>query len=121
MSLNRVLSVMIPAFNEERTLEVILNHVLERPDVGEVIAVDDGSTDGTWAIISRFAGREPRVRALRQEANQGNGAALRRAIAEARMPFAVVPDADLDYDPRDYPTLSHPLCRSRADVVDGLR
>ena len=121
MSLNRVLSVMIPAFNEERTLEVILNHVLERPEVGEVIAVDDGSTDGTWAIISRFAGREPRVRAFRQEANQGKGAALRKAIAEVRMPFAVVQDADLEYDPRDYPTLLQPLVEGRADVVYGVR
>jgi len=58
MSLNRVVSVMIPAFNEERTLDVILNHVLERPEVGEVIAIDDGSSDGTWAIMSRFAERD---------------------------------------------------------------
>ncbi len=57
MSLNQVLSVMIPAFNEERTLDVIMKHVLEQPEVGEVIAVDDGSTDGTWAIMSRFAER----------------------------------------------------------------
>jgi len=70
MNLNRTLSVMIPAFNEERTLEVILNRVLERPEVGEVIAVDDGSTDGTWTILSRFAERDRRVRALRQERNQ---------------------------------------------------
>src|SRR5213593_5037780 len=121
MSLNRVLSVMIPAFNEERTLELILKHVLERPEVGEVIAVDDGSTDGTWAIISRFADRDPRVRGFRQPANRGKGAALRRAIAELRMPFAVVQDADLEYDPRDYPTLLQPLVEGRADVVYGVR
>ena len=120
-SLNRVLSVMIPAYNEERTLEVILNHVLERPEVGEVIAVDDGSTDGTWAILTRCAQRDPRVRALRQETNQGKGSALRRAIAEVRMPFAVVQDADLEYDPRDYPTLLGPLVEGRADVVYGVR
>jgi glycosyltransferase involved in cell wall biosynthesis len=120
-SLNRVLSVMIPAYNEERTLEVILNHVLERPEVGEVIAVDDGSTDGTWAILTRCAQRDPRVRALRQETNQGKGAALRRAIAEVRMQFAVVQDADLEYDPRDYPTLLGPLVEGRADVVYGVR
>src|SRR2546430_16425962 len=119
MSLNRVLSVMIPAFNEERTLEVILNRVLERPEVGEVVAVDDGSTDGTWAILSRLAERDPRIRAFRQERNQGKGAALRRAITEVRMPFAVVQDADLEYDPRDYPTLLQPLVQGRADVVCG--
>lgn len=121
MSLNRVLSVMIPAFNEERTLEVILKHVLERPEVGEVVAVDDGSTDGTWAIMSALAARDPRVRPFRLERNQGKGAALRRAIAEVRMPFAVVQDADLEYDPRDYPTLLQPLVEGRADVVYGVR
>src|SRR5438046_5419071 len=121
MSLNQVLSVMIPAFNEERTLDVIMKHVLEQPEVGEVIAVDDGSTDGTWAIMSRFAERDRRVRAFRQEANRGKGAALRRAIAEIRMPFAVVQDADLEYDPRDYPTLLQPLVEGRADVVYGVR
>ena len=121
MSLNQVLSVMIPAFNEERTLDVIMKHVLEQPEVGEVIAVDDGSTDGTWAIMSRFAERDRRVRAFRQEANRGKGAALRRAIAEIRMPFALVQDADLEYDPRDYPTLLRPLMEGRADVVYGVR
>jgi len=121
MSLNRVLSVMIPAFNEERTLQLILKHVLERPEVGEVVAVDDGSTDGTWAIMSRVAEREQRVRAFRLDTNQGKGAALRRAIEEVRMPFALVQDADLEYDPRDYPTLLQPLVEGRADVVYGVR
>ena len=121
MSLNRVLSVMIPAFNEERTLELIVKHVLEQPEVGEVIAIDDGSTDGTWAIMSRLAQRDPRVRAFRLEANQGKGAALRRAIEEVRTPFALVQDADLEYDPRDYPTLLQPLAEGRADVVYGVR
>jgi glycosyltransferase involved in cell wall biosynthesis len=121
MTVNRVLSVMIPAFNEERTLEVILRHVLEMPEVGEVIAVDDGSTDGTWAILSRAAETDTRVRAFRLAHNQGKGAALRRAVEEVRMPFAVVQDADLEYDPRDYPTLLQPLVEGRADVVYGVR
>jgi glycosyltransferase involved in cell wall biosynthesis len=121
MSLDRVLAVMIPAFNEERTLELILKHVLERPEVGEVIAVDDGSTDGTWTIMQRAAESDGRVRAFRLEANQGKGAALRRAIEEVRMPFALVQDADLEYDPRDYPTLLQPLVEGRADVVYGVR
>ena len=121
MPLTRVLSVMMPAYNEERTLELILKHVLEQPEVGEVIAVDDGSTDRTWDILQAWASRDSRVRAFRQEANQGKGAALRRAIAEVRMPFALVQDADLEYDPRDYPTLLQPLVEGRADVVYGVR
>ena len=121
MSVNRALSVMIPAFNEERTLDLMLKHVLERPEVGEVIAVDDGSTDGTWAILEAWAARDERVRAFRQEQNQGKGVALRRAVAEIRMPFALVQDADLEYDPRDYPTLLQPLLEGRADVVYGVR
>jgi glycosyltransferase involved in cell wall biosynthesis len=112
---------MMPAYNEERTIELILDHVLERPEVGEVIAVDDGSTDGTWEILSRMADRHSRLRTFRQEVNQGKGAALRRAVGELRMPFALVQDADLEYDPRDYPFVLEPLTEGRADAVYGVR
>jgi dolichol-phosphate hexosyltransferase len=115
------LSVMMPVFNEERTLEIILGHVLKQPEVGEVIAVDDGSTDQTWEILCRIAKTDQRVRALRQQTNQGKGAALRRAIPELHMPFALVQDADLEYDPRDYPRLIEPLQEGRADAVFGTR
>jgi glycosyltransferase involved in cell wall biosynthesis len=121
MSERPVLSVMMPAFNEERTIEIILSHVLERPEVGEVIVVDDGSTDQTWEILSRVAAADSRVRCFRQDMNQGKGAALRRAIGELRMPFALVQDADLEYDPRDYPALLEPLLEGRADTVYGVR
>jgi glycosyltransferase involved in cell wall biosynthesis len=116
-----VLSVMMPIYNEERTLEMILAHVLARPEVGEVIAVDDGSKDASWEILQRIAERDKRVRPLRQVPNQGKGAALRRAIGELRMPFALVQDADLEYDPRDYPVLVEPLVEGRVDVVYGVR
>lgn len=121
MNRKALLSVMMPAFNEARTIEIILGHVLERPEVGEVIVIDDGSTDGTWGIVSRISEQERRVRAFRQETNQGKGAALRRAIGELRMPFALVQDADLEYDPRDYATLVEPLHEGRADAVYGVR
>ncbi len=116
-----VLSVMMPVYNEERTLETIIGHVLERPEVGELIVIDDGSRDRSWDILSGVAGRDPRVRAFRLAANQGKGAALRRAISELRLPFALVQDADLEYDPRDYPVLLEPLVQERADVVFGTR
>jgi dolichol-phosphate hexosyltransferase len=115
------LSVMMPVFNEDRTLEVILGHVLEQPEVGQLIVVDDGSTDRSWEVLNRVAETDKRVRALRQEVNQGKGAALRRAITEVTMPFALVQDADLEYDPRDYPILLKPLMEGRADVVYGVR
>src|SRR5437588_3877950 len=116
-----VLSVMMPIYNEERTLATILGHVLDRPEVGEVIAVDDGSQDRSWEILSEIAARDPRVRPLRQERNQGKGAALRRAVGELRMPFALVQDADLEYAPRDYPVLLEPLVEGRVDAVYGVR
>jgi glycosyltransferase involved in cell wall biosynthesis len=115
------LSVMMPVYNEERTLETIIFHVLARPEVGEIIAIDDGSTDGTWAILERASRRDSRVRAYRSAANEGKGAALRRAIGMLRMPFAVVQDADLEYDPADYPRLLEPLASGRADAVYGVR
>lgn len=115
------LSVMMPAFNEERTIELILERVLERSEVGEVIAVDDGSTDRTWELLTGVANRHRRLRTFRLEVNRGKGAALRRAIEEIRMPFALVQDADLEYDPRDYPALLQPLVEGRTDVVYGVR
>jgi glycosyltransferase involved in cell wall biosynthesis len=116
-----VLAVMMPVYNEERTLATILARVLERPEVGEVVAVDDGSGDGSWGILERVAAHDPRVRPFRQETNQGKGAALRRALSEVSRPFALVQDADLEYDPRDYPVLLEPLVLGRADAVFGVR
>ena len=115
------LSVMMPVYNEERTLPQIIRCVLARPEVGELIAVDDGSSDRTWEVLCTAARRDPRVRPFRLEHNQGKGAALRRAVSEITKPFALVQDADLEYDPRDYPLLLEPLLAGRADVVYGVR
>src|SRR5215472_7584435 len=116
-----MLSVMMPIYNEQRTLATVLSHVLDRPEVGEVLAVDDGSMDRSWDILTEIAARDPRVRTFRQPRNAGKGVALRRAIGELRQPFALVQDADLEYDPRDYAALLGPLLEGRADVVYGVR
>jgi hypothetical protein len=115
-----MLSVMMPIYNEEWTVETILGHVLERPEVGEVLAVDDGSRDRRWEILTGIAAHDPRVRTFRQAQNAGKGAALRRAIGELRQPFAIVQDADLEYDPATTPPCSDHCWGSR-DVVFGRR
>jgi dolichol-phosphate hexosyltransferase len=119
--MERRLSVMMPAYNEAPTIEIILGHVLQRPEVMEVIAVDDGSTDGTGDILDRVARTDPRIKVFHQRPNQGKGAALRLAIQHISAPFALVQDADLEYDPRDYPQLLAPLVSGRADAVNGIR
>jgi glycosyltransferase involved in cell wall biosynthesis len=116
-----IVSVMMPVYNEQRTLATILGLVLARPEVGEIVAVDDASTDRSWEILQEIAAGEPRIRALRQDRNQGKGAALWRAIREVSLPFALVQDADLEYDPSDYPALLEPLVSERANVVFGVR
>jgi glycosyltransferase involved in cell wall biosynthesis len=113
------LSVVIPCYNEVATIAHVLERVLAAPATQEVIVVDDGSTDGTVEVLSRQV--DDRVTVLLQSTNQGKGAALRRGFARATAPFVVVQDADLEYDPADYPALLAPLVDGRADVVYGSR
>ncbi len=114
-----VLSVVIPCFDEERTVGAVIAAVLARPEVGEVVVVDDGSRDGTPDVLRRLD--DPRIRVLTQPTNLGKGAALRRGFAEARGEFVVVQDADLEYDPGEFPKLLQPLLDGDADVVFGSR
>jgi glycosyltransferase involved in cell wall biosynthesis len=113
------LTVVMPCFNERETVEVILKRVLDSPFTGEVLVVDDGSTDGTRELLTKID--EPRVRVLLQPRNYGKGAALRRAFAEATKPYVIVQDADLEYDPAEYGVMLEPLLDGRADVVYGSR
>ena len=109
----------MPCFNERETVEIILKRVLDSPLTGEVLVVDDGSTDGTREMLSKID--EPRVRVLLQPRNYGKGAALRRGFAEATKPYVIVQDADLEYDPAEYGVMLGPLLDGRADVVYGSR
>jgi glycosyltransferase involved in cell wall biosynthesis len=109
----------MPCFNEVSTIEAIVGAVLASPLVGELIVVDDGSTDGTRELLA--TSDDPRVRVILHEHNQGKGAALRTAYAAATMPYVIVQDADLEYDPADYPLMVGPLLEGKADVVYGSR
>ena len=114
-----VLSVVMPCYNELHTVAECVDAVLARPEVGEVLIVDDGSTDGTREVLAGF--NDPKVRVILQPVNQGKGAALRRGFEEATRPFVFVQDADLEYDTDDYPRVLAELIDGRADVVYGSR
>jgi len=115
------LSVVIPCYNEEQTVETVIRTVLESPYVGEVIVVDDGSTDGSRAVLADLLDVDPRLEVVLQARNQGKGAALRTGFARARCDYVVVQDADLEYDPKEFGVLLEPLLEDKADVVYGSR
>ena len=113
------LAVVMAAYNEEATVRGIAEMVLQQRPVEELIIVDDASTDDTWLRLQGL--NDGRVRLLRHCRNLGKGAALRRAIAEARAPIVIVQDADLEDDPAEYYLLLKPILTQRADVVFGSR
>lgn len=113
------ISVVIPVYNEVQIIEPVLERVLRCGFEGEVIVVDDGSTDGTREYLEKL--RHPEVRCFFHARNRGKGAALRLGFAAAKNPFIIVQDADLEYDPRDYPRLLEALLDGRADMVYGSR
>ncbi|HEY2457439.1 MAG TPA: glycosyltransferase family 2 protein [Candidatus Acidoferrum sp.] len=134
------LSIVIPVYNEKNTIHEILRRVMEENNIRkEIIVVDDFSRDGTREILQGMADRKAKsevwavapnegdpvdlrdVRFFFQDRNYGKGAALRRGFAETTGDIVLVQDADLEYDPRDYPKLLEPILDGRADVVFGSR
>lgn len=118
------ISIVIPVYNEEKFVTTTIQKVLDSntdPLEKEIVVVDDGSTDKTVLRIEEMFSQNPRVRVFKQDANKGKGAALRRGFAEASGEIILIQDADLEYDPSDYPTLLKPILEGKADVVYGSR
>lgn len=116
-----LLSVVVPCYNEERTVEDIIRRVLAVKLPLEVIVVDDASKDGSRRALEAAAGRDKRVKATFHERNQGKGAALATGFRQATGVFVIVQDADLEYDPREFVRLLEPALARDADVVYGSR
>jgi glycosyltransferase involved in cell wall biosynthesis len=114
------ISVIIPAFNEKATIREIVQRVRKTEMPSEIIVVDDGSTDGTREILRELE-QEQLVRVFLHEKNLGKGAAVTTGIRNAEGDIIIIQDADLEYDPRDYPGLLKPLEENLADVVYGSR
>ena len=115
------LSVVMPVYNEHATLREVVGKVLAVPLEKELICIDDGSRDGSREILSELQSKHPEIRVVIQPHNMGKGAALRRGIQESTGDYVVIQDADLEYDPAEYPTLLEPLIQGKADVVYGSR
>jgi len=119
------LSILMPVYNEcavvERCISLVLGVALPESMERELVIVDDRSTDGTWDTLQRLAEQFPEIQLYRQPRNRGKGAAVRLAIEKARGDFSIIQDADLEYDPSEYPRLLKPLLEGHADAVFGSR
>jgi glycosyltransferase involved in cell wall biosynthesis len=118
-----LLSIVVPVYNEERTLRSIVHRVLAT-DMGiakEIVLVDDRSTDASRTVMVELARQNPEIRCVHHDVNRGKGAALRTGFAHATGDLVIVQDADMEYDPADIPKLIAPVTAGRADVVFGSR
>jgi glycosyltransferase involved in cell wall biosynthesis len=117
---NPLLSVVMPVFNERDTIEEIVARVLAVPLRIELIAVDDGSRDGTPQLLEELQ-KKHQFKLIQQRDNRGKGAALRRGFQEVTGDIVAIQDADLEYSPEEFPSLIEPICQGYADVVYGSR
>jgi len=122
----RLLSILVPVYNEEEYVAASIQRAMDAPLpdglTSEIVAVDDGSTDATPAILDQLASEYPgRIRVFHHAANTGKGAAIRTALEHASGEFSIIQDADLEYDPSEYSKVLDPLLSNKADVVYGSR
>lgn len=115
------LSIVMPVFNEEKTLQQAAERILQQNRVHELLIINDASTDQTHAIAVSLSESDPRVHLIQHKTNQGKGAALRDGFAAATSDIIGVHDADLEYDPEDYKYMLEPFDKGVADVVYGSR
>lgn len=114
------ITILVPTYNEIHTIQEILKRVQAAEIAEEILVIDDGSTDGTRGILQELDGIG-KIKAIFHEQNRGKGAAVRTGIQHARGDVIIIQDADLEYDPRDYPELLQPIQEGLADVVYGSR
>jgi glycosyltransferase involved in cell wall biosynthesis len=114
-------SIIVPVYNEQNTIEEIINKVSAQPCVQEIIIVDDCSRDQTSNKLKAIQATNPLVQVYSHSSNQGKGASIRTGIPKAKAPYVLIQDADLEYDPAEYITLLAPLLSGKADVVFGSR
>jgi glycosyltransferase involved in cell wall biosynthesis len=119
----KTLSIIVPVYNEEKTIENVITKVLAVPLTleKEIVIVDDGSTDGTFSLLTKLREIQPAVKVFRNEKNKGKGFSVRRGIQEAAGEIMIIQDADLEYEPGEYPKLLKPIMEDNADVVFGSR
>jgi glycosyltransferase involved in cell wall biosynthesis len=115
------LGILMPVFNEEATIERVVNLVLAQRPVQELVIVDDCSSDKTFSILKGLASKDSRIRLFYHEKNMGKGAALRTAMSHVSTPIVLIQDADMEYDPLEYHLILKPILADRADVVFGSR
>jgi glycosyltransferase involved in cell wall biosynthesis len=119
--MEKCLSVVMPVYNERKTVASVIATVLMQPEVNELIIVNDASTDGTREELERVKSNNDKIRLYHHEINQGKGAALRTGISKATAEIIIIQDADMEYDPTEYPILLRPILSGKADAVFGSR